>query len=233
MYRHPIVAIEGVDGTGKSTQASLLVDSLKNNYPDTEVVFCKYPGFTETGKKIREILIGDSDHPPLYTGNDEIARQFLFACDLKLTTGEVVIPALDQGNIVVTDRFLASNYVYSRFGCGLSKKDSLYFFEKILPDNLYGEIWFINILLDMSVELLQNRETKRDYGDSFPVDYYERVRNGYLELADINPDLWHVINADASVGEVAQNIYNIVSNRIEKTPGIIESGVGLEIFHAI
>lgn len=232
MHKHPLVSLEGNEKTGKSTQTALLINSLNNYYGEDSFVTFKYPGQTELGKELRRILIGDNEIPAMNIP-DEYTRQQLFAADLRATTVQLVIPALQNGQGVVVDRFLASNFIYSTRGCGIPPLDAIKFLEPCLPASEYGSMWFCNVLLDAPVEALRQRWTYDDYGDQFDDDYYQRVRDGYLWLAEKGPDRWMVINSEGSVQEVHQKIFNSVTNFIDKTPGILNAGISKEIFDAL
>lgn len=230
MYKYPIISIEGIDGAGKSTQTAALIDSLSKTYG--EVIHTKYPGATPLGMHIRQALIGTAEQPA-FDIPDEGVRQYLFAADLRMTTRSIILPQVHEGKLVILDRFLASNFTYSHFGCQLEADESFYFLEGVLPEEEYSKLWFCNILLDMPVERVQERETKRDYGDSFPAEYYERIRQGYLKLAGINPQLWHIIDATLPKEQVTQHVFNAITNFIDRVPKNIQEGKWEAVFNAL
>lgn len=228
MYKYPLISIEGVDRTGKSTQAKLLVDSLNRDYGADRFILTHYPGGTKLGGELRKILLGDKETSAMEI-SDEITRQLIFAADIRWATLSIVIPALKNGQGVVVDRFLSSNYIYSTSGCGIDKKEAIKLLELCIPQREFSSIQFCNILLDAPIPFLKERWSYDDLGDSFPLDYYERVREGYLKLVNLNSNLWHVINANDTIQTISQCIYNVVTNQIEK-PSLVSNE---DIFNAI
>ncbi|MCH8613928.1 dTMP kinase [Arsenicicoccus dermatophilus] len=177
------VALEGGDGGGKSTQAALLRDWLGGL--GHTVVLTREPGGSPLGVQVRELLLhGDHVAPR--------AEALLYAADRAHHVATVVRPALERGEVVVTDRYLDSSVAYQGAGRALAAQEirdlSLWAVEGLLPD--------LTVLLDVSAAT--GRERRGDVHDrleSEPDDFHERVRAGFLALAAAEPQRYLVVDA--------------------------------------
>lgn len=171
-----LIVIEGMDGSGKTTQVKLLVEKLCDLFPEREILPLRAPGGTELGEHVR-FLVKNPDA----VMNKE-ARFLLFMAAQAQLTQEVMIPALNRGAIVIMDRFLPSAYAYQHAADGIPihEVDTLVSFatQDLQPD--------LTLLLDISVQEARARmaaEAGRlvDAFDSLPVSYLEKVKAGYSE----------------------------------------------------
>ncbi len=191
--------MEGIDGSGKSTQAHFLANSLN-------AVLTFAPGATDIGKNLRSYVLGKKNIS--YT-----AETLLMLSDRALHVDQIINPNLVAGKWVVCDRFNGSTLAYQGYGRGLdiTALNLLISFssQHVSPD--------LNILLDISVdEALKrqgNRSKDRDRLESQSGEFYERVRNGYLEIAGTNPDSWVVVDGSLSSDQVQAEIYEIVNSK--------------------
>lgn len=178
------VAFEGGDGAGKSTQAQLLTASLINR--GFEVVKTREPGGTQLGKQVRGILL-DSTHPPTPK-----AEALLFAADRAQHAAEVILPALERGAIVVSDRYLLSSIAYQGFARGLGAKKvaelSAWATGGLIPD--------LTILLQVSPQVGLARAKDRNRMESEPTDFHMRVAEGFETFAAAHPKSFMVINTN-------------------------------------
>lgn len=187
--RGRLIAFEGIDGSGKSTQVAKLAQHLNS---DATFQF----GATQIGAKIREILLTASHL-------DDRAEALLIIADKAQHITEVVQPALAAGRNVISDRFCASTVAYQGYGRGLDLKmlnEMLSFaVQDIRPD--------LTVLLDLPVSQAMNRiSVSRDRFESNGREFFNRVRKGYLELASQNPSSWLTIDASKNVDEVAATV---------------------------
>ncbi|MEM7602841.1 MAG: dTMP kinase [Verrucomicrobiota bacterium] len=201
MQRGKFITFEGSEGCGKSTQIKRFVESLESRGLD--VIRTREPGGTKVGEKIRTILQFDPEAADL-TDESEL---LLFAASRAQLVRRVIEPALESGSWVVADRFSDSTVVYQGVGRGLSleavKAINAFAVGKTLPD--------LTILLDLDVRIGHARavaasEGKRDRMEDQPMDFFDLVRQGYLQLAEAEPDRFAVIDASKSLDEVTEQI---------------------------
>lgn len=198
------ITLEGPEGGGKSTQAQMLVDYL--SMLGHEVVLTREPGGTGVGEQIRRVLTSlenTSMHP-----RTEI---LLFSASRAQLVSEVIRPHLECGRMVVSDRFYDSTLAYQGYGRGLD----LGALRTITAFATGGLVPDLTILLDLPVEVgLQRREQGGGWNrlDATDVEFHHRVRQGYLELAAIDPARWVVIDAQPPVGEVQETVRLFVTD---------------------
>lgn len=192
------ISFEGIDGVGKSTQLDLLVQFLKEQ--GREVVRTLEPGGTELGREIRELLLHrKGDVAPR-------AEALLFAADRAHHVATVVRPALERGEVVVTDRYLDSSVAYQGSGRELGydqvRDISLFAVGGLLPS--------LTVLLDLDAAKAAARRNKTgaepDRIESAKAEYFENVRQAFLNLAAAEPNRWLVIDAEQSVDEMQAQI---------------------------
>lgn len=194
------IAIEGGDGTGKTTQAELLCQWLEERA--VAVTRCRDPGGTPLGETIRSILLHKHDVPVCLE-----AEALLYMAARAQLVREVIRPALVAGHTVVVDRYLLSNIAYQGYGGGLSvdmlRSIGLFATGGLLPH--------LTIVLDMPVEAALER-IKRQYDrlESRGREFLERVREGFLQEAVRAADRVTVVRADRDVEEVHAAIVRIV-----------------------
>ena len=194
-----LIAVEGVDAAGKSTQARLLADSLS---ADATFQF----GATDIGAMIRRILVD-----PANGGLDHHAEALLIIADKAQHVAEVVAPALRSGRDVVSDRFTASTLAYQGFGRGLD----LEMLRKIMNYATRGVEPCLNVLLEVRPEIAARRlGLELDRFEAEGDGFRDRVRLGYRTLAHSEPDRWVVVDAEGSVDEVAERVLASVSQRL-------------------
>ncbi|MXW61050.1 MAG: dTMP kinase [Acidimicrobiaceae bacterium] len=186
-----LIVFEGVDGSGKSTQVRRLAQRH-----DFDVTF--QFGATDVGSAIRSILL-DPDNARL----DDRTEALLIIADKAQHVSEIVRPALADGRTVISDRYRASTLAYQGYGRGLDLQllDAMMHFatQGLEPD--------LTVLLDFDVATaLERLGDQRDRIERAGTEFYQRVRDGYLELAAQHPDSWVVVDANGSVDEVAADI---------------------------
>lgn len=198
-----LIAVEGVDASGKSTQAQLLAESL-GAVPTFQF------GATEVGAVIRRILL-NPDNDAL----DDRTEALLIVADKAQHVSEIVGPALQAGRDVVTDRFTASTLAYQGYGRGLDLTElrSMMHFATggIEPD--------LNLLLDVPLELATRRlGSSVDRFEGAGHDFLDRVRGGYLAMAEADPARWAVVDANGPVDEVSARVFLAVRDRLGVGP---------------
>ena len=205
--RRPVrfITLEGPDGSGKSLQARMLGDRLREEGLD--VVVTREPGGTKTGEQVREIVLGAG------RGLDPMADALLFSAQRAQHVAEVIRPALAAGRIVVCDRHRDSTICYQGYGSGLDVEAM-----RALQDLATGGLLpHLTILLDVSVDVgLRRRQSGRpDELNKFELDgtfdraYHERVRAGYMREASAG-GRWRVVDASGPPEAVAAEVAAIV-----------------------
>ena len=200
LYPGVFVALEGGDGTGKSTQGRLLAEWLREDQGH-EVVLTREPGGTPTGVRLREVLLGQSDLSAR-------AEALLFAADRADHVSSLVRPALETGAIVVTDRYTDSSVAYQGAGRDLDGDEvariSRWATGGLVPD--------LTVLLDvdpMIGKARRARDQDRDGDDkleALPDDFHHRVRSRFLDLARREPHRYLVVDAGLTVDEIQELI---------------------------
>jgi dTMP kinase len=189
------IAIEGGEGAGKSTQSALLVKWLEQQ--GQQVLLTREPGATELGKKLRQIVLdpatGDISHR---------AEALLYAADKAEHVDSVIQPALKEGAVVITDRYVDSALAYQGSGRDLDLSDV----ERVnrwATDDLRPNL---TILLDLPPKSGLGRFEERDRIESQSDDFHERVRTAFLELAAAEPQHYLVVDASLDREQIAQLI---------------------------
>lgn len=205
-----LIAFEGIDGSGKTTQATLLAGRLERDY-GLRVQRLREPGGTTLGERIRQMVTQDLETPI-----SPLAELFLFVAARAQLVEDVLLPALAAGDVVVCDRFAGSTLAYQGYGRGLD----LQLIRSALQAATQGVEPDLTVLLDLEVQVGLKRKRGQRSGtqlsllDRFEdedVSFGERVREGYLKLALTDPDRWQVLDASGSVEQMAEAIWERVS----------------------
>ena len=201
------ITFEGGEGCGKSTQIRLLADRLRA--AGKEVLLTREPGCTALAEKIRSLVREESDDPP-----NSRAETLLFIASRAQVVENVIRPALASGTGVLCDRFADSTFAYQGYGRGLDleelKRINSFATGGLEPDR--------TILLNVSPEVSAKRMRAREAATNTDADrmekegdsFHSRLRQGFLELAAAEPDRFAVIQADGSVEEVEEAVWNSI-----------------------
>ncbi|MGA2060318.1 MAG: dTMP kinase [Thermoguttaceae bacterium] len=188
-------SIDGGDGVGKSTQSEMFCQWLRGQ--GREVVACRDPGSTPLGNAVREILLNRHDL--------EIHRRsemLLYMAARAQMVEEIIRPALEQGKIVVSDRYLLANVVYQGYGGGLDV-ETLWQVGRVSTGGLLPDL---TIVLDLPAKTAAGRINRQlDRMEQQGAAFHARVREGFLTEAGRRPGIV-VINAAASIDEVQNAI---------------------------
>jgi dTMP kinase len=190
------ITFEGGDGSGKSTQVSLLTEWLESD--GHEVVHSREPGGTDLGLELREIVLHRRGHIA------PRAEALLYAADRAHNIATKVRPAIERGAVVIQDRYLDSSVAYQGAGRVLGATEvrelSLWATEGLLPD--------LTVLLDLDPAVGRERIAGGVYDrlEEEKSDFHERVRAAYLELAAAEPARFLVLDAETGVETLAAAI---------------------------
>ncbi|MEM9480285.1 MAG: dTMP kinase [Verrucomicrobiota bacterium] len=198
------ISFEGSEGCGKSTQISRLAQRLRDS--GAEVIETREPGGTAIGEKIRELLQHAAEGESM-TPETEI---LLFAASRAQIVRELIAPSLERGAWVLADRFLDSTTVYQGMARPLDR-ESVEFINRFAVGQWMPDL---TILLDMdeavAMERLESRgDGKKDRMESEPMEFFRKVREGYLALARENPQRISIVDAALSADEVEKAILQI------------------------
>ena len=208
------ITFEGGDGSGKTTQVQTLERYFSQRGQSCQST--REPGGTSIGELLRRVL--------LETGNRRITSEtelFLYLADRAQHIHEIIVPALQQGKIVLCDRYTDSTLAYQGYGRGIDlqllRRLNELVSQGIKPD--------LTLLLDCPVEIglfrtAQRRsqigvESSEDRFEREKLEFHERVRKGFLELARAEPDRFRIINAAGSSEAVAEAIKNTIDELVK------------------
>ena len=202
-----LITFEGIDYSGKSTQAKLLVSRLEKH--GKEVVFLREPGGTSISEKIRNILL-DKKHLEL----KQITELFLFSAARTQLVNEVILPALQAGKVVVCDRFYDSTTAYQGYGRGINL-DDIQAINRIATSGTKPHVtFFIDIEIDEIFKRQIAAGLSADRMESSGRDFFERVRNGYWKLAEMESGRFIVVSGKLQIDEIHREIWDIVKKQI-------------------
>lgn len=205
------IVFEGIEGAGKSVQTGLLASHLRKEGYKVKVT--REPGGTRIGEQIRAIT-----HSLENVDLDSKTEAYLMAASRAQHVAEIIKPALEKGKIVVCDRFVDSSIAYQGYGRGLSA-DTIRDLNRLAVNDVVPDLV---ILLDVPVAMglaLREGSVKKDRMDLQQKDFYQRVYQGYLELAKDAPAQYVVIDAAAPEAAVASKVWEAVKSLLDKTNG--------------
>lgn len=203
--RGVFITVEGVEGAGKSTQVDRVAHWLEQH--GHAVVRTREPGGTQLAEKIREILL--DKHNSSLSGQAELLLMFAARAQ---HLAEKIRPALEQGKVILCDRFTDATWAYQGGGRGLPRSE-IAVLERLVHESLQPDL---TLLLDLPVEIGLSRASKRSESDRFEresVEFFERVRQAYLERAEADPGRFAVIDASGDEETVWSQIRVVLEQR--------------------
>ncbi len=203
------ISFEGIEGSGKSTQIDLLESQLKElGY---KVAKLREPGGTLMGEKIRDIFLQDTSEKV-----DPITEAFLLYASRKHLDQNFLREKINQGYIVIADRYSDATVAYQCFGKGLEKDfiDLIHNSSNLLTPDL---TFYMDISAEMSRERISDREMDRMESES--VEFFDRVRQGYLQIAAENPERVISLDANKSINELKDEIATKTTEKINASLG--------------
>jgi len=207
MVRGKFITVEGSEGVGKSTNVEFLAAAIREQ--GFAVICTREPGGTPIAERIRQILREHGEEPL-----PDIAELLLFFASRSLHICNKIRPALEAGKWVICDRFTDASRAYQGSGRGLDMQ-RINLLADWVQDDLQPDL---TLLLDAPAEVGMQRAVQRgatDRLESEQISFYERVRTGYLELADAHPERFVVVDAaralvqvQASIGAVLEQFFS-------------------------
>ncbi|MCG8035585.1 MAG: dTMP kinase [Candidatus Thiodiazotropha taylori] len=205
------ITVEGGEGAGKSSNLDFIRNLL--NSAGKQVVFTREPGGTPLGEAIRDLLLGHQ-----HTGMADDTELLLMFAARAEHLQQKIIPALQQGQWVLCDRFTDASYAYQGAGRGLAS-ERIASLEQFVQGELRPDL---TLLLDLPVEQGLARAGQRSEPDRFEkqeMSFFEKVRAGYLEIAAREPHRVKIVDASKPLETVQQQINRVVSTFLEQSGG--------------
>ena len=216
----PFITFEGSEGSGKSTQANKLAAHLERC--DVPYILTREPGGTPIGESIRELL----QFAPHNSGMTPEAELLLFEARRSQLVREVIKPALERGTCVIADRFFDSTTVYQ----GAARKLNREIIQGLNAFAVGDCVPDITFVLDVDAATAESRmqrePRKADRMEQQPAEFYERVREGYRELAIHEPKRIVLINGSRGADEIEKEIWAIVAERFPAVGTNRQSAIG-------
>lgn len=203
------ISFEGIEGSGKSTQIDLLESHLMElGY---KVAKLREPGGTLMGEKIRDIFLQDTSEKV-----DPITEAFLLYASRKHLDQNFLREKINQGYIVIADRYSDATVAYQCFGKGLEKDfiDLIHNSSNLLTPDL---TFYMDISAEMSRERISYREMDRMESES--VEFFDRVRQGYLRIASENPERVISLDANKSINKLKDEIATKTTEKLNASLG--------------
>ena len=204
-----LISFEGSEGSGKSTQIARLAARLQQS--GREVVSTREPGGTEIGEQIRNIIVHNSK-------GDEMCAEtelLLFTAARAQVVREVIAPALVRGAVVLSDRFLDSSTVYQGIGRNLAA-DPVSQINRFAVGNVMPDLTLVvDVPTEVGLARIQQRASDLpDRMERENIDFYKKIREGYLVLARGMPDRMVVVDGTLSQDALEKKIWAVVKERI-------------------
>lgn len=203
MKKGLFITFEGTDGCGKTTQIELLKRYLEEK--GYKVVLTREPGAKGLGEKLREILLN-------YNGDvSSNCESFLFLADRAQHIDMLIKPAIERGEVVLCDRHTDSTVAYQGYGRGLNL-NQIKMLNDIATNGVKPDMTFV---FDIDIETAQKRVGKtKDRMESAGIEFFKRVRQGYLEIAKSEPERVKVLDATQTIEIIANQVKEYIDTKL-------------------
>lgn len=201
MTRGKFITLEGVDGAGKSTHIPFIASHIEQ--AGHTVRLTREPGGTPLGEKLRELLLHEPMHP-------ETETLLMFAAR-KEHLHQVILPTLESGAWLLSDRFTDASFAYQHGGRGVAA-DKVLALENLVQEGLQPDL---TLLFDVPVEISTQRLAGARDPDRFEKEnrvFFENIRNAYLQRAAAYPERFRIINANRPISEIQQELKGIITS---------------------
>lgn len=202
VFREMFITFEGGEGTGKTTLIQILSNALSEKR--YSVVVTREPGGSPSGEAIRNLVL-------TYQW-EKLSEVLLFNANRIEHLTHVVIPALNEGKIVLCDRFAESTLAYQGYGLEIDLE-----FLKVLQEKVVTRKQDLTFILDLDPTIGQKRLTKRgeiNHIDLRSLEFHQKVRRGFLEIAQTNTNLYHVIDASLAPEVILNQVMSIILKKL-------------------
>lgn len=204
------ITFEGIDCSGKSTQARLLAERLRAT--GREVIELREPGNTRISEHLRELLLSKT-----YEEINARTELLMFAASRAQLVAEVILPALHRGAIVICDRFADSTVAYQGYGRGLPLEDIIHINRIATQETIPDMTFYLDISPETAIARCVDRQgTATDRMEESGIHFFERVINGYMRLANMNADRYFVVDGGLEVDEIHQTIGRLTNEQMSQ-----------------
>tara|TARA_B100000212_G_scaffold55969_1_gene37141 strand:- start:446 stop:1063 length:618 start_codon:yes stop_codon:yes gene_type:complete len=205
MMKNKFISFEGVDGVGKTTQINLFLEKLEKLNFDYQLY--REPGGTSLSERIREILLNNNNNI------SSITETLLFLSARSDLVDKNIIPLVKKGkSFIICDRFFDSTLAYQSYGRGINMD-----LVKIITDEiLQNYIPSTTFLLDCDINLSLSRLNSKDRMESSGLEFLNKVKEGFLELALLDKNRYVIIDANNSISDIEESIWEHFSKRYLK-----------------
>lgn len=203
------ITIEGPDGSGKTTALQQVVPRLQQEM-NRKVVATREPGGSPIAEKIRSLILD-----PSHTDMDSRTEALLYAASRRQHLIEKVLPVLESGDVIFCDRFVDSSIAYQGYARGIGE-EGIREINQFATEGLEPDVTlYIDVPAEVGIQRIHANLDEREYNrlDQEKLDFHEKVRAGYLQLAKANPERIVVIDGTMSREAVAEACYHIIKNR--------------------
>jgi dTMP kinase len=198
-----LITFEGIDYSGKTTQAKKLFNYLKRK--GYKVILLREPGGEKVSEKIRQVLLSSRN-----TGMNPLTELLLYEAARAQLVSRIILPALKQGKIILCDRFYDSTLAYQWYGRGLNIKVIDYLNEVSVSGLKPDLTILIDLSLDVFAKRMKKNNKKKDRIEKEKIDFYKRVRNGYLKIAQKEKKRFRVIDGSGEIEVVWSKVKEAV-----------------------
>ena len=196
-----LITLEGIEGAGKSSALNF----IKTHLQQFDLIITREPGGTPLAEEIRKILL--FSHTETMQAQTELL--LMFACRAQ-HIDQCIKPALNQGKWVLSDRYIDASYAYQGYGRGMDIK-MITCLDEMIVGNLYPQL---TILMDVSPEIgllrAEKRQSQKDRIEQEKIDFFQRVRAGYLQRAKHDPKRIKIIDANQELKDVQTKIVEVL-----------------------
>ena len=207
MNKGLFITFEGPDGSGKTTVAKLVVEKLKEQGFD--VVHTREPGGIDIAEQIRDVILN-----PKNTAMDPKTEALLYAASRRQHLVEKVIPAVEQGKIVICERFVDSSLAYQGYGRHLGFDDILSINEFAIGNVFPDLTVYLDVDEEVGLARVNSRNIEKDRLDSESIQFHHLVVEGYKEVLKRFKDRIHVVDASKSIDEVVSESLETIKSYI-------------------
>jgi dTMP kinase len=203
------ITIEGPDGSGKTTALQQVVPRLQQEM-NRKVVATREPGGSPIAEKIRSLILD-----PSHTDMDSRTEALLYAASRRQHLIEKVLPVLESGDVIFCDRFVDSSIAYQGYARGIGE-EGIREINQFATEGLEPDVTlYIDVPAEVGIQRIHANLDEREYNrlDQEKLDFHEKVRAGYLQLAKANPERIVVVDGTMSREAVAEACYHIIKNR--------------------
>lgn len=215
-----LITFEGIDCCGKSTQARMLAEHLEAL--GRKALLLREPGNTRLSEHIRTLLLNKE-----FVEMNERTELLLFAASRAQLVAEVILPALESGQVVICDRFYDSTVAYQGYGRQLPLEDIMHINRIATQDQVPDMTFFVDVSPEVAFERCRERMANElDRMEKSGVRFYERVINGYMRIAQQDAGRFYVVNGLQTPEEIHATILRLVGDRLSIPHAALGMGVG-------